>query len=134
MISARGLSSRATVHGRYDHRKDLPAIAARNHVFIHTSRFEGGPCFALMELLQAGRFVIASPVGGIPDIYDGRPEIGRLVPPHDPVAIASALDNALDHIGKGLFDPSQPRRTYADHFAEPHAHAQFMSALGLGAC
>jgi glycosyltransferase involved in cell wall biosynthesis len=90
MVAGAGLSDRVRLHGPYDHRRDLAGIVAQSHLFIYTSRFEGGPCFSLLELLQAGRFVVTSPVGGIPDIYAGCPEIGTLVDAADPEAIAAA--------------------------------------------
>jgi glycosyltransferase involved in cell wall biosynthesis len=55
MVASAGLNGRLKLHGPYDHRRDLPDIIAANHLFVYTSRYEGGPCFALIELLQAGR-------------------------------------------------------------------------------
>jgi glycosyltransferase involved in cell wall biosynthesis len=66
IVREAGLQRRVTLHGAYDHRRDLASIVAANHLFIHTSRFEGGPCFSLLELLQGGRFVVASPSAGYP--------------------------------------------------------------------
>lgn len=136
MIAGAGLGARVTLHGPYDHHCDLPSIIAANHLFVYTSRYEGGPCFALIELLQAGRFVVTSPVGGIPDIYEGRPEIGELVPPNDPAVIADAFDRALAMIERGAIDPVRIRAVYEAEFREPVAHRQWLAALDLdgGAC
>jgi glycosyltransferase involved in cell wall biosynthesis len=131
MVVTAGLKARVTLHGPYDHRRDLPSIIATNHLFVYTSRYEGGPCFVLIELLQAGRFVVTSPVGGIPDIYAGRPEIGELVPPDDPPLIADAFDRALGRIARGAIDPAAIRAVYEAEFREPVAHRQWLSALGL---
>ncbi len=120
-----------TFHGRYDHRTDLRTIIANTHVFTYTSNFEGGPCFTLLELLQAGRYVVASPVGGIPDIYDGHPEAGLLVDPDDPQAIATALDNSLTRIAAGHIDPRDIRARYQSEFDLQTAHAGWQSALSL---
>jgi glycosyltransferase involved in cell wall biosynthesis len=44
----------------------------------------------------SGRAVVASAVGGLPDLI--RPgETGLLVPPRDPPALAAAVARALDH-------------------------------------
>lgn len=131
LVSAVGLSDRVILHGRYDHQRDLPSIVAQNHLFIYTSRFEGGPCFSLIELLQAGRYVVASPVGGIPDIYAGRPDIGDLVDPDEPAAIAAAFDRALAKIKHNKIDGLRIRAHYEQEFSESIAHRQFLCALGL---
>ena len=131
LIDAQGLRDLVTLHGSYDHRTQLREIVARNHVFVYTSRFEGGPCFSLIELLQAGRFVVASPVGGIPDIYAGHPEAGELVRQDDAAAIADAFDRALTRIEDGRIEPSRIRAIYRENFTEDVAHRQFAAALQL---
>jgi glycosyltransferase involved in cell wall biosynthesis len=122
------------LHGHYDHRRDLASIMAQSHVFIYTSRFEGGPCFSLLELLQAGRFVVTSPVGGIPDIYTGRPEIGTLVDATNPDAIAAALHDAIARLAAGRIDPQRIRAVYQTHFTDDVAHGQWLGALGVASC
>jgi glycosyltransferase involved in cell wall biosynthesis len=122
---------RVSFHGRYDHRTDLRGIMAANHVFTYTSNYEGGPCFTLLELLQAGRYVVAAPVGGIPDIYDGHPEAGQLVDPDNPSVIADALASALESIREGEANPHQIRSRYAGTFDLKTAHEQWVDALGL---
>jgi glycosyltransferase involved in cell wall biosynthesis len=47
-----------------------------------------------LEAMAAGRAVVASRIGGLPEVVrDG--ETGLLVPPNDPVALAAALDALL---------------------------------------
>jgi glycosyltransferase involved in cell wall biosynthesis len=57
------------------------------------SYMEGCPNVVL-EALACGRPVVATNVGGIPEIMSE--ECGRLVPPRDPVALAQALASVLD--------------------------------------
>ena len=104
---------------------------AANHVFTYTSNYEGGPCFTLLELLQAGRYVVAAPVGGIPDIYDGHPEVGQLVDPDDPGAIASALRTAITKVQRGTVDPVTVRQRYVGEFDLDAAHDDWIAALGF---
>jgi glycosyltransferase involved in cell wall biosynthesis len=66
----------------------LPSVVAED------GQMEGIPV-ALMEPLAAGVPVVATRISGIPELVrDG--ETGTLVPPGDPVAIASAVARVLD--------------------------------------
>ena len=67
-------------------------IAAADLVTL-PSYMEGCPNVVL-EALAAGRPVVATNVGGIPEILDE--ECGRLVPPRDSNALALALASVLD--------------------------------------
>jgi glycosyltransferase involved in cell wall biosynthesis len=103
---------------------------ADNHVFTYTSNYEGGPCFTLLELLQAGRYVVASPVGGIPDIYDDHPEAGLLVDAEDPSRIADTLEAAFRKVEVGDVDPEAIRERYHQEFDMAAAHDDWLGALG----
>jgi glycosyltransferase involved in cell wall biosynthesis len=120
------LGDRVIFHGGYDHRRELAKIISACHLFVYTSRFEGGPCFSLLELLQAGRFVVTSPVGGIPDI-------GCLVSSDSPLRIAQGLEDTLEKIAKNEILPAAMRQRYEDEFAMSNAHAAWVNALGLSA-
>jgi glycosyltransferase involved in cell wall biosynthesis len=72
-------------------RDDVPALLAAAQVFVHPSRTEGLG-MALVEALQAGVPVVASEVGGIPEVVG---DTAILVPPEDPAALADALRRAL---------------------------------------
>jgi len=61
-------------------------------VFCLPSHSEGSPN-AIIEALQCGRPVVASNVGGIPELLN--PTSGILVPPANPAALATALQHAF---------------------------------------
>ncbi len=69
--------------------RDLPAVYATFDVVVLSSRNEGTPV-ALIEAMAAGRPVVATSVGGVPDVVVPG-ETGILVPPGDPVALADAM-------------------------------------------
>ena len=71
-------------------RDDIPTILAAADVVVMPS-YREAQGIAIIEALAAERPVVASNVGGIPEmIADG--ENGILVPSHDPAALASAID------------------------------------------
>ncbi len=74
------------------HRADVPALLAAADVFVLPSMWEGQPLI-LQEALRAGRPIVATRVGGIPDLTgeDG----ALLIPPGDPAALAAAVRRVL---------------------------------------
>jgi len=62
-------------------------------VFALSSRTEGTP-MVLFEAAAAGVPIVATRVGGVPDVFG--PEQAWLVPPEDPAALASAIRSALE--------------------------------------
>lgn len=71
-------------------RSDVPQLLSRSHVAVVPSRWDEAFGFAVAEAMAAGLPVIASEVGGIPEIVvDG--ETGFLVPPGSPPEIARCL-------------------------------------------
>ena len=71
----------------------IPHWMAASDIVTLPSHAEGTPNVVL-EALSVGRRVVASRVGGIPDLIT-RGELGALVPPHDVDALARALTLAL---------------------------------------
>jgi glycosyltransferase involved in cell wall biosynthesis len=71
------------------YRSDIHDLLAACDIFAMPSLSEGLP-MALLEAMSAGRPVIASAVGGIPDVVT-HAEHGLLVPPSDPDALRDAL-------------------------------------------
>ena len=79
-------------------RTDLERIYADLDLAINCSLNEGTPV-ALIEAMAAGVPVVATRVGGTPDLLeDGR--LGRLVPPRDPEALAEAITHSLTPEGR----------------------------------
>ena len=76
-------------------RSDVFDLTAAMDVFVMPSLAEGTP-MALLEALTLGTPVVATAVGGVPEIVTHRSS-GLLVPPWDPRALASAcLEAATD--------------------------------------
>ncbi len=74
-------------------RTDVPALLAAADVVAVPSRWEGQPLI-VQEALRAGRPLVASRVGGIPDLTGE--DAALLIPPDDPGRLASAVLAVLD--------------------------------------
>jgi glycosyltransferase involved in cell wall biosynthesis len=73
-------------------RDDVPALLAAADVCAVPSQWEGQPLI-VQEALQAGRPIVASQVGGIPDMTG---PAALLVPPGEPARLAAAVLRVLD--------------------------------------
>jgi glycosyltransferase involved in cell wall biosynthesis len=74
-------------------RRDVPDLLGAMDIFVLPSHSEG-VSLALLEAMAAGLPVIASAVGGLPEVIaDG--VNGLLIPPRDPGALAGALARLL---------------------------------------
>ena len=76
-------------------RSDIPRILANTDIFVLASLWEGMPN-AILEAMAARLPVVATCVGGIPEIVVDK-EMGYLVPPKDPTALAEALIRMLEN-------------------------------------
>ncbi|HEU4888840.1 MAG TPA: glycosyltransferase family 4 protein, partial [Thermoanaerobaculia bacterium] len=74
-------------------RRDVDAILAGCDLFVHPSLDDAFPT-VLLEAMAAGLPVVASRVGGIPEIVDDG-VTGRLVPPGDAPQLASAIRDVM---------------------------------------
>jgi glycosyltransferase involved in cell wall biosynthesis len=73
--------------------RDLPGLYGELDVVVLTSRNEGTPV-ALIEAMAAGRPVVATRVGGVPDVVDDG-VTGVLVPPGSADDVAGAVQALL---------------------------------------
>jgi glycosyltransferase involved in cell wall biosynthesis len=93
---AAGVADRLEILGWLDPAQRLEQLA-RAAVFVLPSFGEGLP-MALLEAMAVGRAVVATPVGGIPDIaVDGRNAL--LVEPGNAPALAAALRRLIEDEG-----------------------------------
>jgi glycosyltransferase involved in cell wall biosynthesis len=87
---ALGLAGDVVFLGRRD---DVPGILARCDLVVHPSWSEGFPN-AVLEAMCAARPVVATRVGGIPEVMRAGVH-GLLVEPHRPAALARAIERLL---------------------------------------
>jgi glycosyltransferase involved in cell wall biosynthesis len=82
-------------------RSDVPDLLAASDVAVLSTNSEGSP-LSVMEYMDAGLPVVATRVGGIPDLIDDGVH-GHLVEPQDPAGLGDA-------IARVLADPEEARR------------------------
>jgi glycosyltransferase involved in cell wall biosynthesis len=76
-------------------RKDVPALLSEAACFVLTSDYEGCP-LSVLEAMAAGVPVVATAVGGVPElVVDG--ETGLLVGPRAPDEVAEAVGQLFDN-------------------------------------
>jgi glycosyltransferase involved in cell wall biosynthesis len=88
-----GLGRRVRWHGIVE---SAGRLLAAFDVVVLSSRTEGTP-MVLLEAMAAGVPIVATAVGGVPDVVSDREAV--LVPPDDPRALAAAIASALDRRG-----------------------------------
>ena len=104
-----GLTDRITFRDPMPIREALPQA----RVVVLPSRAESLP-YVVLETLAAGVPLVATRVGGIPEIYEGR--VGHLVPPGDVVALTDAMHRRLADPQEGVALAAEMRRSVAGRF------------------
>ena len=76
-------------------RDDVPDLLREAHLLVLASYAVECFPYAVLEAMTAGRGVVSTDVGGLPELVDDG-VTGRLVPPRDVDALAAALVEGLD--------------------------------------
>jgi len=117
--AALGLGDRLHLLGFRD---DVPDLLAAFDIYALPS-FSEGQSLALIEAMAAGRPIVATAVGGNPELLGAGEPTGLLVPPGEPAALAAAL-------ARLLAEPAAAERLGAA--ARARARAEFSLAVMLG--
>lgn len=88
-------------------RDDVEEILPLFDVYVLPSRSEG-TSIALLEAMASGRPIIATNVGGTPDIIESN-KTGIIIPPEDPYSLSNAIIKLLKNssLAKGLSERAQ---------------------------
>lgn len=95
-------------------REDAVALLPGLDIFVLSSRAEGLPN-AVLEAMAAARPVVATAVGGTPEVVV-HGETGLLAPSEDPAALAAALQELLDDPARAAAMGVAGRRRVEDRF------------------
>jgi len=91
---------------------------AMTRALVVPSRAESMP-YVVLEAIAAGLPIVATRVGGVPEIFG--PRADELVPPGDPAALAEAIDRMLANPAQAAHD-ARARREWL----EPRFHIDVM--------
>lgn len=119
-IGAAGLEGRVIFAGQVD---DVKPYYAAADVAVLSSVTEGSPN-ALLEAMAASVPVVATAVGGIPEIVAHR-ETALLVPPGNVGAMAQAIGEALTHSEDSLAMVERARALIVSRYS-PEQRARFL--------
>jgi glycosyltransferase involved in cell wall biosynthesis len=108
---APALQDRVRFLGR---RADIPDLLASMDIFLLPTRDETFG-IVLLEAMAAGLPVVASRVGGIPEIVSSD-EVGWLVPPDDPSAVTGALAELIRDRELRVLFGEKARKSLVGHF------------------
>jgi glycosyltransferase involved in cell wall biosynthesis len=110
VAAARGISKDVTFLG---HRDDARRWLAGFDVFVNSSTSEG-VSLTILEAMAAGLPVVATAVGGTPEVVDEAS--GCLVPARDPIALAAALRSLAKDTGRRASLGQAARRRVESYF------------------
>jgi glycosyltransferase involved in cell wall biosynthesis len=94
MVKKLGLEDKVTFHG-LKFKPEVAEFMRQADLFVLSSVWDNLPC-VLAEAMTCGLPIVATDVGGIPEMVDT--ESGILAKPKDPDSIATAIERALENI------------------------------------
>jgi glycosyltransferase involved in cell wall biosynthesis len=109
-IVASGLQESVHLLGK---REDVPEILNAADVFVLSSDYEGNP-LSVMEAMAAGKPMICTAVGGVPELVEDG--CGLLVPPRDAQALSKAMNHILENPNARRSMGAKSARRAVEHF------------------
>lgn len=103
-------------------RHDIPMLLAAADIYCQPSRSEGLG-LAVLEAMATGKPIVASAVGGIPELLPDA-SIGLTVPVGDPTALRVAIQLLLDDPARGEAMGSYAKQRVAERFTEATMRAE----------
>ncbi len=127
---ALGVESQVHFHDPLPHDR-LPALYAAMDVGIFPSIGDEAFGITIAEAMSCGKPVIASHVGGIPEVVGNEGSCGLLVAAADPTALALAMRELIDNPDRRLQMGIAARQRVVENFTWEKAARRLLTGLGL---
>jgi glycosyltransferase involved in cell wall biosynthesis len=108
-------------------RSDVSEIMAASDIIVHSSSEPEPFGRVIIEAMAAGRPVIATAAGGVPEIIEDRVN-GILVPPRNPSLMAAAIQELLRHPEQAKQIAERASRYVREHFS-PERHVKAVQSV-----
>lgn len=126
------IEERVHFHGALPHAA-LPAFYHAIDAGLFPSIADEAFGITIAEAMSCGKPVIASHIGGIPEVVGNEGNCGLLVPPADAAALAQAMAQFVGDAGLRATMGSAARTRIASQFTWDMSAARLETALGLSA-
>ena len=113
-------------------RRDIPELLGQMDLFVFSTTPSEGLGIALIEAMAAGVPVVASDVGACREVLDGG-DLGLLVPPCDPGALAAAIERVRAEPEAAAARARRAQRKAFDVFDAERMADAYAEVLGLKA-
>ena len=126
-ISVLGLDDRVVYLGMIDY---MPDLIAESDIIVSPYRDTQGPSdypLIMMEAMAAGKCVVGTTVGGIPELIDDHTS-GRLVPPDDSTSLAQVLAELVENASERNRLGEGARARILSHYSAQHSVERHLSA------
>jgi glycosyltransferase involved in cell wall biosynthesis len=122
-VVEQGIANLVTFHGERD---DPECVLKDGNIFLMSSRTEGTP-LALLEAMSCGLPVIATAVGGIPQIVSEK--VGQLVDAGDEIAMADSLVKLAENQQQRHSLGDAARKLVDDRFSANRMAAEYIKLI-----
>jgi len=102
-------------------RDDVPALIKQSDIIVVPSICKEAFPYFVLEAMVAGKPIVASNMGGIPELIGGEPAAGMLVPPGDPKHLAESIMRLIKDSQKRQSISLEAQRKTLNQF---HIHRQ----------